>query len=231
MLAIVQRHDGWKHMRLYLVVLFLICGCSSYQHEESADLVKFEYGKVSSDKSTIKVFNSSVSTNQNSVPLYLYLELKDKKGKLVDCKPSKFLVKSDKGETIPFTLHRSGKGKYYISPRIISSKELVISMSGAILKVKIHSVAGEDLSSKLMLRKTMPYKAIFRLITPIPLLSIPEIITEGGNGVIEGLSKINAKTWEFALIYPEQDQLIYVSARSHGLLLSNRLRFQHVELK
>lgn len=219
-------------MRLYLLIIFLFCGCASSHYEESSDFEKFRYGKVSSDKSVVKVFNTGISTKQNS-GLYLYLELKNKKGKLVDCDPSDILVKSDKGEKIPFSLHRSAKGKYYISPSAVNSEEIFVVIKKAILKAKsnVHMTIGDELTSKLILRMAMPYKVIFRLITQIPLPGTPEIITEGGNGVVEGIRKINGTTWEFSLIYPEQDQLIYITARSHGVLLSNRYRFQHIELK
>lgn len=218
-------------MKFYLMILFLICGCSSYQQEESR-AEKFEYGKVSSEKTAIKVFYTGVLNNERP-GFYLYMELKDKNGRLIDSKHSKFLMKNNMGEAIPFTLHRSARGKYYISPGIVSSGELVVSIKEAIFKVRLNpfKAQGDDLTSKLILRKSMPYKAIFRLITPVPLPSMPEIITEGGNGVIEGIGKINGTTWEFSLIYPEQDQLIYISARSQGVLLSDRYRFQHVELK
>lgn len=211
-------------MKLQILILFLICGCSSFEWKESSDFETIKYGNVSSKKSLIKVFSSGK---------YIYLELKDKMGKLIDCKSSEISVQNKDGDLVHFSFHRSSRGKYYISPEKEILNGMIISVGGTTLKTKsnIHKFTHNDFTPKLTLRMSMPYKAIFRLKTEVPLPELPEIITEGGNGVIEELKKVDGTTWEFALIYPEQDQLIYISARSQGILLIGGHRFQHVELK
>ena len=57
---------------------------------------------------------------------------------------------------------------------------------------------------------------------------LPETLVEG-EGSIEELKALENGLWEFTLVYPGRNVIIYLSIRSHESLLEHIYRFQHVE--
>jgi hypothetical protein len=61
---------------------------------------------------------------------------------------------------------------------------------------------------------------------PIETLDQPEILMDGGHGTLEGVKKMAKGIWEFNVVYPEVNQIMYFSVRSQGILLQKLLRYQ-----
>lgn len=59
----------------------------------------------------------------------------------------------------------------------------------------------------------------------------PEILIEGVTSAqVESVEHISAGIWQITVIYPEENQLFYVSVRVQGKTIKNLFRFQHVEI-
>lgn len=168
-----------------------------------------------------------------------YLEFRDAAGEYVDCDQNEVEALTRKGLSLPFTFERLLVGRYYLT----IDQEAV----GPIEYVEI-TVRGERLSRKF---KLIPHKpdAKFTKITvienernimrlrlriadaqnqSIDLNDRPEILFHGEGDVSE-LEEKESGVWEFSVIYPEANQIMYFSIRAQGTYLHRIFRYQHIE--
>jgi len=57
---------------------------------------------------------------------------------------------------------------------------------------------------------------------------IPEIFLEG-DGFIQDLKYLGEGVWDFTVVHPGENQLMYFSVRYMGLYFPNLYRYQHVD--
>jgi hypothetical protein len=224
-------------MRPLLIILILFAvGCASKKPER----------KIASEprpniydhsKSLVNIF-PAVSAD-DGIWYYFYVQTKNTLGQFTHIDPSEIEVRTSKGKKIPFKSEQLLRGRYYLSiektPEF-SSAQLDIFVRGKALKeqFKLNMRHPDKSNSSIKIVKNSRNKLTFRLRLAdkknqaVEIPEKPEIILEG-IGNIEDLKQSSEGTWEFSIIYPEQNQIMYFSVRAMGVYLSNLYRYQHVE--
>lgn len=190
-----------------------------------------------SSKSQVQIY-PAVSLD-GKIWYYFYVEVKNTSGRHMYLDPAEIDVKTRKGKKIPFKIEQVLGGRFYLTlektPEI-SSSELDVFVKGRPLKeqFKLHIRYPDKMNSRITVVKKDSNKTTFRLYLadkdkrPVELPEKPEIILEG-MADIEDLKHVSEGTWEFSLIYPNENQIFYFSVRAMGVYLSNLYRYQHVE--
>jgi hypothetical protein len=170
---------------------------------------------------------------------FFYVQLKDSNGKYIDCMPSEIGLKTHKGKDIPFKFQKVLTGRYYLTlekTADISSGQLDIFIRGKALKeqFQLHMGHPDKAHTKISVIQNTRNKLTFRLRLadkmnqPVVAPEQPEILLEG-QGAIDEMVHIQEGVWEFSIIYPEGNQIMYFSVRAQGVYLANIFRYQHVE--
>ena len=192
-----------------------------------------QYGEISFEKSFFQVFPSVVE--DGTLKYYFYLQIRDAKGRYVDCESTDIVVKNKKGMKIPHTFERLMPGRYYVTLKE-AHNDLSFLVQGKKLLGKLQLTQDrpdrnfssitliEQKDSELRLRLKLSDKNN----RPIKPTNPPEIILDGMGEVTE-LKPIQEGIWEFSIIYPEINQLLYISVRAQDAYFSNIYRYQHVE--
>lgn len=227
-------------MRLGLIITcLLLISCSQappLRGPASAEEDIF-YGEIDTKKSVVKVFPPEVQ--KDNVRYFFFLELKDLSGKHVDCDPSEITLKRSNGQKVAFQVERSMRGKFYVT------MEETTQISQLKLKVFIRNVPLKQ-EVKLLFKKADQNKSWLKAVRserngiklrlflgdskgkPVEVPSEPEIVIEG-NAQILNLERVSEGTWEFEVVYPNYNQVIYISVRAHGKYMPNMFRIQNIE--
>lgn len=214
--------------KLLLLSLFLLLSVNPSHSQTSG---------VDYNKSFIQLFPDESKGEESWY--YFYVALKDSRGKFVDILETDFELKTSSNKSIDFHLDKLFTGRYNV--KIKHDKKLQLEtlnffVQGKLLKEKFklfykrpfpaHSkltlVAKQDSSLKIRLQLLDKHKA------PVDPPEIPEILLDGA-GEIVSMERLGPGQWEFSVIYPEQNQIMYFSVRSMGVYLPNLFRYQHVE--
>lgn len=232
-------------MRLGIILqLAFFISCSSPEIS-GRKLASSSPRPVSSPKSTQIDFSRSIVkifpavANNDGIWYFFYIQLKDNRGNFIDCDPSEISIKTHKEEEVGFTFQKLLTGRYYLTiekTALISSTQLNVFIRDKQLKGKFklyQDVPVRGTSSLRILRNdsnilTIELRLSDKDKRPIETFETPEILLDG-EGEIEELRPISEGLWQFRVIYPEENQILYFSVRSQGVLLPNLLRFQHVE--
>ncbi|WP_408098624.1 hypothetical protein ACJVC5_06855 [Peredibacter sp. HCB2-198] len=224
-------------MRIGLILLFiLLVGCAETPIKRfPASESPIQIGEVAHSQSSVQLFPSA---NENdSVTYYFYLQLKDSKGKYVDVAPSEIVLKSKNKRPVGFKLERILNGRYYvIVDKSKSAKSVDFFVQGKLLKEKVsldfrqpdRRYSSISIKSKSEGKITFQLRLADKSNRPVALVDHPEIVLEG-RGQIENLKHIQEGIWQFTVIYPEDNQIMYFSVRAQGVYLVNLLRYQHIE--
>jgi hypothetical protein len=194
-------------------------------------------GGIDSEKSSIKIFPPEIYGS--NFRYYFYLELKDDHGKYVDCDLSEVVLKEASGQQLAFKFERSSRGRYYLSVEDVATNDnltldLFIQDMPFRKQVKLVSKKADRNKSWLRVVATERDGLKLRLFLgdsngeAINVPSEPEIIIDG-DAQMKNLEQVGDGTWEFSLVYPNTNQVIYISARVHGIFMANMYRIQHVE--
>jgi hypothetical protein len=223
---------------LFILTLFLTYGCATSGPERSiASETELRYGVIDFKKSLIQIFPAVAE--QEGLRYYFYLQLKNQSGEFVDCDPADLTLKTKRGKKVPFKYERLLTGRYYLTilktPQI-SSAEMNFFIQGRPLKeqFKLHFQEVSRAHTKLYVLKNTRNKIKFRLRLadrlnqPVEIPDQPEIILDG-QGQIDDVKHVDEGTWEFSVIYPDQNQIMYFSLRAHGTYFDRIFRYQHVE--
>ncbi|HXH75525.1 MAG TPA: hypothetical protein VNJ08_11200 [Bacteriovoracaceae bacterium] len=227
-------------MRLaYLFLILFLCACSQVplirgpaSIETSVFVSEFD-----PKKSSVKVFPSHI--NDKNFRYYLYVELKDSNGQFVDCESGEIQLKQENGKKVHFELKRVLRGRYYLTlNENAQTKDVKLNLF--VRKIQLKQ------EMKLFLKKADRNKSWVKAIRaernglkmklflgdakgkPVELPTPPEILLNGA-GEIENLVHVGAGTWEFDLIFPNSNQIIYISVRAHGKYMADMFRIQHIE--
>ena len=221
--------------------LLLVIGCSlrSPTREIASFYQDIHLGEVNAQKSVVKQFPPEIEGALTRY--YFYVQLKDDQGDFIDREMSDFNITEDKKQKVEFSFKRILRGRYYL----IVEKETETSKGHLDFTVAGHSLSKQlKLPIKAPVRKHSHLKKVAQernrvkfILTladaqknPVDVYHSPEIILEGNHhGQIEELERTGPGKWQFSVVYPEENQLIYLSIRSSGVYLKDLFRFQHVE--
>lgn len=226
-------------MRPLLIVLtFLIAACASDPEKQVRKIASMSRPAIyDHTKSLVNIF-PAVSADE-SIWYYFYVQTKDTYGRFIQIDMNDIVIKTRKGKKISFKVEQLLQGRYYLTlekTSDFSSAELDIFVRGKALKeqFKLNMRRPDKKNSSIKLIKNSQNTLVFRLRLadkknqPVEIPDKPEIILEG-IGNVEDLRHVSEGTWEFSIIYPEQNQIMYFSVRAMGVYLSNLFRYQHVE--
>lgn len=225
---------------LLLILIFLITACSSVEQEQK------QLRKIASasrpaiydhSKSLVHIFPAVAA--DNGIWYYFYVQTKDSFGRFMPIDPNEIEIRTHKGKKIAFKFEQLLGGRYYLTlekTSDFSSAELDVVVRGKALKeqFKLNMRHPDKSKTSIKIVKNDQNKLMFqlrladKLNQPVEIPDKPEIILEG-MGSIEDLKHVSEGTWEFSIIYPEQNQIMYFSVRAMGVFLSNIYRYQHVE--
>lgn len=225
--------------QLVLFALFLlVTGCASRPpHRTPSSETSFRFGEIDTLKSRVQIFPAIIFNGE--LVHYFYLQLKDHEGKFIDCDPSEISPITHKGQPIPFKYERLLTGRYYItiqqSPEV-NYGELNFFIRDKILKeqFKLYLQKPDKSHAQVSVVKNDKNKITLRLRLadkanrPVALPDTPEVLLDG-LGSVEELKLIDEGIWEFSVIYPEQNQIMYFSIRAHGVYFERIFRYHHVE--
>jgi hypothetical protein len=226
-------------MKLALnLFLILLCSCStSNRPDRSIASPPVRVLDIDLQKSDVQIF--PVVASEDGLWYYFYVQLKNKSGVYIDCEASDVVLKTTTGKELEFKFERLLLGRFYITLEKtagIDSSQIDFFVNGKALKekFKLHVRFPDKDQSKITKISNENNKLIFQLRLldksgrPVELIDKPEIIMEG-MGNIEEIRKLNDGLWEFSVIYPDENQIMYFSVRAQGVYLQKIYRHQHVE--
>jgi hypothetical protein len=227
-------------MRPLLIFLILLTvGCASKAPERSiASAIRAARPNIYDHTRSLAHIFPAVAAD-NGIWYYFYVETKNTYGRFYNIDPSEIEIKTHKGKKVAFKYEQILAGRYYLTLEKtvdVSSAELDIFVRGKALKeqFKLNMRQPDKANSTIKLVKISDNRLVFRLRLadkknqPVEMPDKPEIILEGMANV-EDVTHVSEGTWEFTVIYPEQNQIMYFSVRAMGVYLSNIYRYQHVE--
>jgi hypothetical protein len=218
-----------------IFLLILLTACSSelpYRRLASTDSF-LVLGEIDYKKSSVQLFHGGSGEKRD----YLYVQLKNEKGEFVDCDRYEFSLKTSQGYEVEFNYLRKLRGRYYlILEKSENFNELILLVKGVSLretfkfpKRKPHASHTkmwlvQKFNGKISLRLKLADKANRFVDFP----QIPEILMEG-DGFIQDLKYVGDGVWDFTVIHPEENQLMYFSLRYMGLYFPNLYRYQYID--
>ena len=218
---------------LFFLIFLTSCAATAPKRTPSSE-ASFRPGIVDSHKSRVRLFPA-----ENEQFYNFYLELKNPQGEYVDCDPSEIEVHTKSGKHLAFDYERILAGRYYlvIDQQQLGSIDFIeIGIRGERLplKFKIHSHKPDSKNSKISIIENEGNIMRLRLRLAnaknevIDLHDRPEILFHG-EGYVSEPEKKGRGIWEFSVIYPEANQIMYFSIRAQGTYLHRIFRYQHIE--
>ena len=223
---------------LLILFIFLLTACASDPEKMVRKIASVPPPAIyDHSKSLVNIFPAVAA--DEGIWYYFYVQTKDTLGRFIPIDPKEIEIKTRKGRKVPFKVEQLLTGRYYLTlekTTDFSSAELDIFVRGKALKeqFKLNMRHPDQKNSSIKIVKNSRNTLVFRLRLadkknqPVEIPDKPEIILEG-IGNVEDLRHVSEGTWEFSIIYPEQNQIMYFSVRAMGVYLSNIYRYQHVE--
>lgn len=223
-----------------LLLIFALLGCASKvvipERKVASDAGQIKIGLIDHKRSTVQIFPAVAA--DDGLWYYFYVQLKDASGNYIDSDPRDIILKNHKGERLKFKYERLLVGRFYLTLEKtldISSTQLDFYIQNRPLKeqFKLDMRHPDRTKSSITLVTKTENELVFRLRLadklnqPVELPEKPEILLEG-NGILSELKHVSEGVWEFSLNYPDENQIMYFSARAQGVYLANLLRYQHV---
>ena len=168
--------------------------------------------------------------------MHFYLELKSPSKTLVDVNPKDIVIKkSMKILTTDVQRLSIGKYKVVVKAEVLNVKSLKFLVQKKSLKhqlVTLKKPARKNSSFKLVSNHDGRLKVRLTLKDKrgslIELEHLPEIILEGLGDVSE-INVVKPGVWDVDIVYPEDNQILYLSVRANGVLFERFFRHQHIE--
>lgn len=220
-----------------MLLLILLTGCASRTEERRPAAIRPVISNFEVDTKRSKVQIFPAVADQNGIWYYFYVQLKNSDGHYIDSQDLE--LKTNQGQKIDFHIKRSLVGRYYLTLEKsagLSSAHLNLFAQGKVLReeFKLNFDYPSRNQSKIILMEKNSESSVYRLHLRnehgenVSLRENPEIILDG-LGVVEDLRQISEGVWEFSVIYPEENTIMYFSVRAMGVELPKLFRYQHVE--
>lgn len=219
----------------HLVTLLLVSSCSS-QTLPTRSIGSISLGEIDYEKSIIEIY-SEVESEGKTWHLF-YLQLRDSQSSYVDILMEDLRL-TYRGDPLFFHYERNLTGRYFLAiekTTDLNTEYLAFLLKGSALRKRLNLSFKfpAPRSSSMHLLSNQDHRLYFRLIlrnrngqiAAVP--KKPEIMIEG-LGQLEDLWPVSEGEWEFTVLYPEDNQIMYISVRTMGILLRNLYRYQHVE--
>lgn len=228
-------------MRVSLFLfIFSLYSCSSQgpaRKIASYEEPKQKLGEVDFTRSKVLIYPAKEM--EEDISYYLFLELKNSDGKFIDCDQKDLSVRDKKGKKIDYEFHRALVGRYYLKiekEEDVKAKHIDLYYKDKTLKeqFQVHLNKPHKSHTKLSLVTNEQYRLTLRLRfadknnNPVELPEAPELWIDG-QGIIENVKHLKEGVWEFSILYPDENQIMYISARAMGVSFRNLYRFQHIE--
>lgn len=195
------------------------------------------FGEIDLKRSEVQIFPAVAS--ESGVWYYFYVQLKDQNGNYVDCEPGDISLTTSKGEPIFFEYERQLPGRYYLTVEktpAVSSHQLNFYIQDKPLKekFKLHFTLPSKTKSKIsVLEKRNHYlKLQLKLVDennkPVQMPDQPDVMFEG-LGYVEDFKQVGEGVWQFRVIYPDDNQIMYFSVRAMGVFMPKIFRYHHVQ--
>lgn len=219
-------------------MLLASCATPVKVREPASMLPKIDVpAEVDLKKSMVQIFPAVAA--DNGIWYFFYLQLKDARGNYVDCLPAEIELKTQKGLPVEFKYQKILTGRYYLTlekTAKISSAQLDFFVKGKPLKeqFKLNMRLPDRTKTTIKMLRNDRNEISFQLRLadkdnlPVETPDQPEILLDG-EGSVEEMRQISDGIWEFKVIYPEQNQIMYFSVRAQGVYLRKVFRYQHVE--
>jgi hypothetical protein len=218
---------------LNLLILFTsLAGCSLPQQRHPASMGSdIGYRSISLQLSSI----APASFEQD---LEYFIQLKDEDGRGTDLQSPDLILKNNKGREIPFLLERSRRGSYYlVLKERLKPVEFPLKLfyQGAAFEDQLDCYTQKAHKSKsgIFVEEETHQRVKLRLELRdakghlISMSKRPEIILQG-EGEVEEILPLSPGIWQFSIIYPDDNAIMYLSVRTHNALLERMLRLQYV---
>lgn len=223
-----------------LLFLISISSCSNLGPQRkiaSYEEPKIKMGEVDFTRSKVLIYPAKEM--EEDISYYLYVELKNSEGKYVDCDQKDLALRLKEGKKIDFDFHRALVGRYYLKiekEEDVKAKNINLYYKEKPLKeqFKVHFNKPHKSNTKITLVSNQEYRLTLRLRFAdknnhsIELPEAPEIWIDG-QGIIEDVKHLKEGVWEFSILIPDENQIMYISARAMGVSFRNLYRFQHIE--
>jgi hypothetical protein len=223
---------------LVLLSLIFLGACAHDISREIASVDdEFLFGEIDFKRSSIQMFPVTVEEGRHHYTFFL--QLKDAHDRFIDIEKKELFVKAAKGVVVNHVLDRSQRGKYYItidSESKLAHKELVFLLNNKAVNAsnRLKWVQPSRKYSTLVQTRQGINRRSFKLClksdakTFITDPVVPEIIIDG-YAEVEELKKDPPGCWDFEVTYPDENQLFFISVRSHGAYFEQMIRIHHVE--
>jgi hypothetical protein len=229
-----------RFMKFWLLgVAFVLLSCTHHgpYRRVAEDLSEFRTGEVNFSKSLVQVFPSDLK--EGIASYYIFVQLRDTDEKYVDVERREFSIRTLRGEEVDFKFERVLPGRFYLTIEKEEGhhwQELNLFLQGRPLKEQfiVQMKKPHRAHSKIIRLKNMSARLTLRLELkdrqnrPVEVPEWPEISVEG-EGVVQEIVHMGEGVWEFTVIYPNENQIIYVSVRAGGVFLRRLYRYQHIE--
>lgn len=223
---------------LLIILIFLITACAADQERQARKIASMSRPIIYDHSKSLVNIYPAVSAD-DGIWYYFYVQTKDTFGRFTSIETSDIEIRTRKGKKVPYKLEQTLPGRYYLTiekTSEFSSAELDVLVRGKALKeqFKLNLHHPDKANTTIKLVKNSHHKLTFQLRLadkknqPVVIPDQPEIILDG-MGNIEDLKQIKEGTWQFSIVYPEQNQIMYFSVRAMGIYLTNIFRYQHVE--
>lgn len=220
-----------------LIILFLVTACSNVVVRNPASLeTEHKFGEVDFLKSKVKIFPPEI--DKKVFRKFFYLELKDADGKFIDVKEREIkLLHND--SPVSTKVERTLRGRFYVTleglvDHLERKIDLYVKNRPMTKDLKVVFKKASRRYSKIKILHPQAKGKRMQLFLadsngkPLEIPSKPEIIIEG-QGEVEDLEHIGEGKWEFDLVFPDTNSIIYISVRAHGVYLESLFRIQHIE--
>jgi len=220
-----------------------VVGCSTDRYGDRNNRLPANDQKIASTAeldlkgTTLKVFPPVLEGNY--FRFHFFFETRDVHNQLTDFKVDDLRIFTDRKKLIKFEVQKVSLGKYYLNFRhTINNSELGLSFflkNQLIHKIPNFSLSLVDNSKSWIKAYGLIQDGVrLRLFLSndkgnlIKPLVPPEIIVSG-EAEITDFKETDQGLWEFNLLYPNYNQIIYLSVRTQGSFIGQIYRFQHIE--
>lgn len=221
-------------MKIYFLLSFLfLSSCASYREQSGVSKAPIVLGEVDAKLSSVKLFSSD---DEDSDDLHFYVELRSAPKTLVDVNSKDIVIKKSK-KILSTDVQRLSVGKYKVTvkneaPNLKSLKILVQKKSLKHQLVTMKKPARKNSSLKLVSNLDCRLKLRLTLKdkhgSMIELQHLPEIILEG-LGEVSQINVVKPGIWDIEIVYPDENQILYLSTRANGVQFERFFRYQHIE--